>query len=180
MGLSPKFKCSPMFTGGQPLIQQQGHPNQVLSVETHPICSLQPRYIFTALTQSCPQTPPAQASHGDSPSTTGAGAPCSAGSGWRIKAHPGRSPAPTASSLPSPGTARGVRAQWLWAATTAAPARIWPQVIAPAASGSPCPALPPGNKCPERRSYKAWIQLITDPPRESISRAHTFALVNPL
>lgn len=180
MGLSLKFRCPPVSTGGQPLIREQGHPNQVLSVETRPTCSLQPPYIFTALSQSCPQTPPAQASPGDSPSTAGAGALCSAGSGRRVKAHPGRSPAPTASSLPSPGSAGGGRAQWLWAATMAAPARSWPQLTAPAASSSPCPALPPGSKCPERSSYEAWIQLIMDPPGESISRACRFALVNPL
>lgn len=39
MGLSLKFRCSSVFAGGQPLIQEQGHPNQVLSVETRPICT---------------------------------------------------------------------------------------------------------------------------------------------
>lgn len=96
MGLSLKFKCSSMFTGGQPLIQEQGHPHQVLSMETRPICTppaslsarLQPGYIFTAFSQSCPQNPPAQASCGDSPSTTGAGALFSSGSGGGLTSPP--------------------------------------------------------------------------------------------
>lgn len=169
-----------MFTGGQPLIQEQGHPHQVLSMETRPICTppaslsarLQPRYIFTAFSQSCPQNPPAQASCGDSPSTTGAGALFSSGSGGGLTSPPpppSRSPAPTASSQPSPGSAEGVCAPRPWAAARAAPdcnsqftGRIWPQVIAPAASGSPRLALLPGNKSPKRSSYKVSIQLIMD------------------
>lgn len=99
--------------------------------------------------------------------------PVQLGLRWRVNLPPppppSRSPAPTASSQPSPGSAEGVCAPRPWAAARAAPdcnsqftGRIWPQVIAPAASGSPRLALLPGNKSPKRSSYKVSIQLIMD------------------
>lgn len=113
MGLSLKFRCPSLLIEGEPLIQQQGHPNQVLSVETHPICRppalLHIHSPFSTLSPnpSCPALPCCK----DSPSISGVGALFSWDSGWRLKT-PGRCPAHSASCQPSLGSAEGIHSQW--------------------------------------------------------------------
>lgn len=55
--------------------------------------------------------------------------------------------------------------------------RVWLQVIAPAAAGSPCLVLQTGNKSPRRGSYKVSIQ---GPPERKQAQTPMFALVSPL
>ena len=86
MSLSLKFKCPSTSTGGQPLIQKQGHPNQVLSVETHPTCTPPASAHNHTPSQPCPQNSSSQAFCRVSPSTDDAGALSSLGSRWGLKA----------------------------------------------------------------------------------------------
>lgn len=106
MGLSLQFRGASVLTGGQPLIQEQGHPNQVVSVETRPVCtppaSLHIHSPFSALSPklSWPGLPRglSQCHWCWSPVQPG------------LKPPPGRSPVPTASSQPSPGSTEGLQA----------------------------------------------------------------------
>lgn len=143
------------------LIQEQGHPNQVLSLETHPICTS--LHIHShSLSVSRPQSPPALGSLRDS-ETHWCWSPVQLGLWTEGDIPPGRSPVPPARSQPShavlgglcsvpTGCSQGSSRPWFPITS-----RIWLQVIAWAASGSPCLVLQMGNKSPRRSSYKVSI-----------------------
>lgn len=163
------------------LIQEQGHPNQVLSLETHPICTS--LHIHShSLSVSRPQSPPALGSLRDS-ETHWCWSPVQLGLWTEGDIPPGRSPVPPARSQPSRAVL-GVCAQCPQAAARAAPGR---GSALPAGSGS---RLSLGLLLAAHVWFYRWAinpqgeaattSPSTDPPRESRPRPQIFALVSPL
>lgn len=128
------------------LIQEQGHPNQVLSLESHPICTSLHIHSPSPVLSPKPSAP------------TGTQRPSGAlprvASCWQ---HP--VPAAGPSPLGSAGAVLRAHRLQLGQLQAVVPhsSRVWLQVIAPAASGSPCLALQTGNKSPGRSSYKVSV-----------------------
>lgn len=153
------------------LIREKGHPNQVLSLESHPICtSLNIHSPFSVLSPN----PPALGPHRDS-ETLWCWSPVQLGLWGEDGNSSWRSPVPAASS--PLGTAGGsVPTLGQLQALVPIPSRVWLQVIAPAAPGSPGLVLQTGNKSPRRSSHKVSIQA---PPRGSRSRPQILVLVSP-
>lgn len=132
------------------LIQEQGHPNQVLSLESHPICtSLHIHSPFSVLSPNPPHPVLPQGLR--NPLVL---SPAPRGSGQRVAGELCPLPGPSWAVLGLCSVPRLQLGQ-LQAPITS---RVWLQVIAPAASGSPCLVLQTGNKSPRRSSSEVSIQ----------------------